>query len=408
MVFFLNMRANGVAVQISIQVTEERIDLRPLPIPFCCVDQVSLVKGGDLIVRSFVRDDKRRKRHVRGQHIRNGVRSNARINMAGQVLWEITSCPRTWSMPAIGSKEIFFIMEGPAYYNIATCCTSEPKLIKYSLQDGSVVPGFEPVRQEAGCKEMNLLPDALFLTNQEKFAVWTDIDDIVSIISTSNRDCLYQFHKDATAVVSKSVIDESLWVIDYRLEDAAPNALEFDWVTDHTHMAECSFFLPWKETTTGFHIKPIEFPSMLQSYWTKWRFDADSAALLRMTIASSPGLPSNWRPQRLGPEGAEEEVSIPVPDVTGPFGKVLLAATHKLPADTPGHLQFETKNPPATVSLPTSAGKRIPLDVDIRFQWRDCTWVEKDEGYFRMAENYLLFHFSDEQVLLLMDFWPSW
>lgn len=410
-VSFRTLKVDSAGVQDSAQVNDEKLDLRRVPIPFFYVEQVWQLKGGDLIVQSFVRHDRRRPRRIKGQRNPSGVRSIARVNKAGQVLWEITTCPRTWSKPAIGEKELFFIMESPIHYTVWQRNNSDPKLIKYSLQDGLVVPGFGPVRQEHRFKQMNLSANALFLTSDERFAIWTDVDDIVSIISVSNRENVCQFLKNPAATVYKSLNNKSLWVVNQRLQDAATDLGEDDWISNHPRMAECSYFLSWKDIMTDFHVQLIRFPAMLRYSSTKWVFETDSAALLRKAIASRPEYPFNRRPRHLQEGTAESLPKGTVEDRTVPLGRVIIAATHQLPSDSPEHIQLETKTAPVEVSLPTSGGQpgqRRPLEVDVLFEWKGSMWADKDEGYFRMAEKYLLFHLPNEEVLFLIDFWPSW
>lgn len=387
-VHFRILRANIVGVQGSARVIDENLDLRRLPSRFRSIEQVSLLNGGDLIVQSFVEKD-----NIREQRDSSVVRdrSTARVNQAGRVLWEIITCARTWSKPVIGKNEVFFIEEGP--FNEQRLNYDDPILVKYSLQDGSIVPGFEPVGSEQRGKKIDLLGEGLILTNNEKFAVWTDIDGIISIITVSNRKRLTWFLRPATAVVSKSSIDESLWVIHRSMQDAPTNLLD-----DPPFINTCSYLLSWKENITGLRIQPIIFPSMLQSCdKDEWVFDADSAVLLHKTYA--------FQPKR--EETAELAPQEPIED-RPPLGRLRLATTHQVPSIVPRRLQFETKTAPVEISLPTSTGQRQPLDVEISVKWEGFMWNEPWRSSLRMAETYLIYHSHDEDELLLIDFWPNW
>lgn len=403
---FRTLRADRVGVQGSAQVTHEKLDLRRLPIPSSYVEQVSLLEDGDLIVQSFIRHDRRRIRPIEGQQNPADIRIIARFDKAGQILWEITTYPQTWSKPAIGKKELFFIMK--EFGDPLLSFDGDPKLIKYSLQDGLIVPDFEPIGQESHCMEINRWAATFFLTNNEKFAVWTDTNDIISIISVSNGECVRRLLKGYGFVVSKSFIDESLWVIDLSLQDAEPDVLQ------DPIEPRFSYFVPLKENTFGLNIQPIEFPSMLGTYsrGALWVFDANSAVLFRTAIDSRPEYPFKWQVQHLREENVDSVPMEPVEDRKIPASRVVLAATHQLPSNIPGHIRIETKAALVEVSLPASSGQlgqRRPLDVDVPPECEyPLMWSPKHEGCFRMAENYLLYHFSDQEVLFLIDFWPSW
>lgn len=387
-VHFRTLKANGVDSQGSAPVIDKHLDLRRLPIRFFYVERASLLRGGDLIVQSLDQDE-----NIGEHRNSSGVhdRITARINQAGQVLWEIVTCGRTWSKPAIGKNEIFFIAEGA--FNRDRLNYDEPTLIKYSLQDGLNVPGFGPVRSERRRKKVNLSADALFLTSNEKFAVWTDTDGIVSIIPVSDRKRQSWFWRPSTAVVSKSSIDESLWVINRSLQDAPTDLL-----TGPPFVNTTSYFITWKENRAGFMIQPIIFPSILQSWdKTMWVFDADSAILLHQSYI---------QPERN--ETAELAPEEPIEDRPPPLGRLRLAITHRIPPTIPRMIHLETKTAPIEISLPDSFGQRNPLDVQIQVRREGFMWAEPRKSFLRMVESYLIYHSQDEQDLLLIDFWPSW
>ena len=402
-VSFRTLRAG---VQGSAQVTHEKMDLRRLSIPFSYVEQVSLLEGGDLIVQSYVRHDRRRIRHIEEQRNPSDIRSIARINKVGYILWEITTYPQTWSKPAIGTKELFFIMKDFPYDSLSF--DHGLKLIKYSLQDGLVVPGFEPIGQERHCREINRSAEALFLTNKENFAVWTDTNDTISIISVSNGKCRRHIWKNYGIGISQRFIDESLWVIDCCLQDAEPDVLE------DPIESSSSYFVPLKENTTDFHIKPIEFPHMLETHsrGASWVFDVNSAVCLRRVIAPRPEYPFKWQLQHLREENVDSVPMEPVEDRTVQPSRVIFAATHQVPSIYERHIRIKTKTAPVEMSLPASTGQlgqRRPLDVDGPLECEHPSlWSAKHEGCFHMIQNYLLLYVPDDEVLFLIDFWPSW
>lgn len=353
-VSFRTLRADRAGVQVSSQVADEKIDLSRILLNFCFVEKVSLLKGGDLIVESFVRPELRRGTQ-RGRRNNSGDYNTARVSKTGQVLWEIVNDPHDWSRPAIGQTEVFFIVDGSSLHSARAGVFTKPLLIKYSLQDGSVVPGFERDTRDAGTK-INRSPDALFLTNHEKFAIWTADDDLISIISTTNREQIYQFHKKSSASLSKSLIDESLWVIDNRLKDASSTELEWVGQRDPLYSRDCSYFLSWKETTTDFDtIQPIQFPEMVSSPGFKWVFHADSAVFtgLRIVHWRKPPFIGRFPSKRV--EEPQSKVIEPVQNKKRHFGSVVIAATHQIHSMIPGHIEFEIERGPVAVSLPTSA-----------------------------------------------------
>lgn len=397
-----NLRAKGVGVPCPPQVPDKNEESRTLPRQFYNVEQVSLLKGGDLIVQSWLGDNMIVKRDAREERGQFNERSTARVNQAGQVLWEIITSNLTRSRPAIGEKEVFFITESD--FNTGRE-KNDPILIKYSLQDGSIVPDSELVGPEQDGHPTNQSFDALFLTNNEKFAVWNDGHGLISIISLNNRKRAYGFRIHDTAVISKSFISEGLWVIHGCLQDAAPD-VDLD---SSSSMGVTSYFIPWKENTTGFHVQPIIFPSMLQSQdGEEWLFDADSAVFLHKALAARPTPPT---------------VTL------GALSRLTLATTHQIPSTVPGHIQFMMKSTPVEISLPKSTGQpgqRKPVDIILpKPYWssdrRSPLNVERpryshlrlDEGTWqggslRVINNYVLLYFPFQKLLYIIDFWPSW
>ena len=395
-VFIRALRTAGVGISphAPAYVADEVINLRKFPIDFDYnISRVWLLEEGELVVQLVVSADPAIFDRDFPEPV--GLLRILRVNKTGSVLWEIACRPEWWSKPAIGETGVYFVTEGPV--------DRTPKLIKFSTQTGLALSDHVSNREErVGFKETNQAPDALVLTSHERFAVWRDVDSLITVFSTSSREIIFLCTTQPGNQILTSIADDGIWSINPKLLSPSPtlglvSADGTDGEVENFFM-EGSYFASCKESSTDFTLKPIHFHWTLREGGLIWGFDGDSGALFMTAYRPFGflfGAPAPiWQ--------ADERIH--------PFTKVMIATPHRLPPTIPEHIHFEHEEDPVEVSLPASRRRRRqrrPLKVEIQFEWGE-EWKIKREDYFRMVENYLIHHSPEGNLLHLIDFWPTW
>lgn len=389
-VFIRTLRTAGISPHAPVYVADEVINLRQFPISFSNISRVWLLEGGELIVQLGLRAD-----HEVPADI--GRARLLRINKTGSVLWEIACRAGWWSMAAIGQTGVYFVTENGVH--------GTPKLIEFSIQNGLALSDYASNGEEGGFKKTNQAPDALILASHEKFAVWRDVDSLITVFSTSSREIMFQCVSQPENQIVTSVFDPGIWSIHPYMQLPPPTLdLTSADVTDpevQDFLLEGSYFASCKESSTDCMLKPIHFPWEVQREDLEWAFDGDSGILFMAAPNLLPMRIVEERPQLWPPS---------IFEYTDPFAKVMIAAVHRLPPLIPNHIHFKYKWGPVEVSLPPSRqqpGQRRPLEIEVQFDWSD-RWFTKRGDCFRMVENYLIHHSHEGSMLHIIDFWPTW
>lgn len=399
----------GISPHAPAYVADEVINLRQFPIDFYYISRVWLLEEGELVVQLVVSADPATVDRDLPEPV--GLLRILRVNKTGSVLWEIACRPEWWSKPAIGETGVYFVTEG--------LVDRTPKLIKFSIQTGLALSDQVSNREErGGFKETNQAPDALVLTSHERFAVWRDVDSVITFFSTSSREIIFLCTTKQNNQILTSIADDGIWSINPKL---LSSSLTFDLLLAHgtageveNFFMEGSYFASCKGSSTDFILKPIQFPWTLRQEGSKWAFDGDSGAFF-MTAYTLLSEVMRWEdPHPVRPPfGLLFGARAPIRQADvyiDPFAKVMIATAHRPPPSIPEHIHFEYEEDPVEVSLPPSRqqpGQRRPLEVEIQFEWGEG-WKTKEGDYFRMVENYLIHHSPEGNLLHLIDFWPTW
>jgi hypothetical protein len=362
------------------------------------VECVRLLEDGDMIVITNMRS---------GLNFVPYPRKTIRVSTTGSVRWEI-STSGSWSIPTIGNTGIYFVREVDVDDDGSNDALTCPRLIKYSVQDGSLSSDFPSPPEEEEITPANQSPDALILTSHEKFAVYTYSFNLISLISIDHGEVVFAFRRDAQAYILPSTLDDSIWLISPDLWNAPPGAHLNHMPGDRISGFSC---LLTQVSSSRFQIRPIEFPWLQQRQSGGWFFDGDSASLFRLSPTSLPrAMVAPPRPFMFPPpfqQPAEE----PEEALTDPFTNLTILAADRPPFVLPDCVTLQGHDRPTVISLPVLSGQlgeRRLLEIETQFQWVEDHWQLRKGEYFRMMENYLIHHSSEDEVLHLVDFWPSW
>lgn len=335
-------------------------------------------------------------------------RKTIRVSKTGLVSWEINTAG-WWSFPAVGKTGIFFVREIDLGGVWPTYSLTRPKLIKYSPQDGSPSSHFPPPSADEQFWHATQADDALMLTSHEKFVVYAFKASLVSVISTDNGEVVFAFRRDEEAYMLPSILDDSFWLICPDLWNAPPGAHLNHQPGHNIRRFSC---LISQESSSRFQIKPIEFPWLQHRHSKQWFFDANSASLFRINPTSLPRLMNPPPRPFLFPPPIPQPAGGPEQSLTDPFTNVTILTADRPPTILPDCVTLEGHDSPSIITLPGASRGRRPLEIETQFNWVEDHWrLRRGEGrgeYLEMMEKYLI-HFSPHDELLhLVDFWPSW
>ena len=392
-----NVRIRTLRNDGSSENVEREIDLRQSSVHFFTILRVWVLEAGDVIFRSVAKKIGRPGLRHPGRPGRIDQCSTARFSAAGNTVWDIRhGLLEEWSEPAVGETGVFFVIEGPKSFPRGSCASSAPTLIKFSIQDGSLLSHPAPPPWDWRRDIPDKCSDGLILGVQEKFLVYTDIHHLATIFSTSSGNRLFTFHTFITDLIYPSILDDGFWIMDSALVDPLPSDHQmFYCANGHARLVNCTYFLPFREVTTELQFQPVHFPWATPPQVPNLTFDCDYSVELG-SVRDSPD-------HQLPGQGLMECTV-----------KVRIGTACWSPSPFPGHIKFRSANNISRVSLPplpsvtTESRGRIPLIVKVQFSPDENRWTRSEMTYLCMAESYLIHVSRGEEAITLIDFWPRW
>ncbi len=390
-IFIRSLRTAGVSVCPPDEVADEVVHFRHFPSSSRShVQRVRQLGNGDLIVQLAEKTD----RNWDDDVLTNSI---LRVSKTGSILWEITNT--RWGNPAIGMKEIYFIEE---------FLSTTPKVIKFSLQDGSMLSdSSSSMREDHSSKkyfETDRESSRLMLTKHEKFAVWENSNDVTRIISISSGEVVFSYMKHNALMWIKH--DDRQLITSHAFKNAWPSAHLNQ--TLSANLDELSAFITWNEDSHEFQLKWVEYIDLRRPQHFDWTLNDPSAVFFRTVYTTLPEMVT--QPFDLYRASREKSILF-----TDSFTHVMIATARLLYYETDviietSHYDFEEE--PVTITLPVPEGQpnqRRLLEMTVQFIWDPVFgWRGKDGDVLQMMDKYLVFHSGSDQALVVIDFWPSW
>ena len=351
------------------------IDFRSFKIPFNTMNSVQLTEDGDMVVviQGCKSGDLPPTWHY-GQKLMKMTRE-------GTVLWEM-DVPSLISIPSLGKKALFFVERPP------NSLTSEPALafVKASLEDGSIVYHNQlPSRYGRGMA--NDGDRHLRLFADEAFAVWRDIENSAYVFSTKTGNVLQVYPRTTRTPPVVGRHSSFIWDINSNLLSPHPNVY-------HTWPEFRAFFsqrITCEDASPALKFEAIHFLDQIKYRYphSEWRFSGDKCAFFYFTHVVHMDFDRRFLNQN---------------EPTDPFTNVWLAIMEEGPSGQSDSFEIYEKYSGVRISLPSRSdppGERRPLELDL-------PWRLKETDFLGMVNDYMVYHSPEEELLLLVDFWPNW
>lgn len=356
------------------------IDFCSFEIPFASINSVQLTEGNDLIVDLL--------RHGSGDRSPVWLHGQKlmKLTRQGAVVWEMDFISSI-SVPAVGKNAIFFVER---YLN-PTSSESIVSFVKLSLQDGSLsyriqLPDrYRQVRPNESDKHLRLFSD-------EAFAIWRDSANSAYLFSTKTGQVLKVYPR--TTRTSPIVCRESsfIWDINSNLQNPPLNIYS-SWPEFSSWPGSARSFsqlVTVQEAPPAVKFEAILFPTSSYPH-SGWRFSGDRCVFFYFTHVVLPNVAFDRR--LLGQI-----------EPTDPDTGVWVSVMEKTPSEQSDMFWLKEHAPAVQISLPSRSetlGERRPLELDL-------PWKVKDDDYLGMVNDYMVYHCPEEEILLLVDFWPNW
>lgn len=343
------------------------------------VKSVQLIAAGDMIVESSNRDYE-----PPSDRILDCGNEIMRITQQGVVQWKVRS-EFCLTKPAVGEDALYFVRLLPATENPQN--GREARILKVNLKDGSI--SFDvPVPTEWSNRVWNT---HWRLTSTERFLIWMGSDAKILIFCALSGQLFdkYTTHDGSTIVMG--TVDDYYWHI-----GANRHAYQSCLRGIGGFCDQCSARVSYDEKT--FHRKS-EAVLFCSDTWTELSkfgraFCGDQPAFvfLNHIVHPTPGL--DWR--FLGQQ-----------EPTDPHTSVWIQCLDpimKQNQQAPRYLEYNDTSPLTRINLPSNSKEnmeRRPLEVQL-------PWKMKTSDFFGFENDYLIYHSRADEILLLVDFWPSW
>lgn len=357
------------------------IDFCSFKIPFVSINSVQLTEHGDMIVDlqgGKMRD--RPPRWLNGQKI-------MRISRQGAILWE-RNVDSLISTPAVGKNALFFVERQNRLSPEQVFPEQVLAFVKVSLEDGSIsyctqLPDrYRPVLPNESDKHLRLF-------SNEAFAVWRDISNSAYVFSTKTGKVhrVYPRTTRTPPIVSRK--SSFIWDINSHLLNP-PSNIYSTWPEFHYSFSQ---LVTLREASPDVKFEAITFPNHIRYRYphSEWRFSGDHCAFFYFTHIAQANLDFDRR--FLGQN-----------EPTDPHTNVWVSIMDTLPSEQSDIFWMKEKASAAQISLPSRSetlGERRPLELEI-------PWRMRENDYLSMVNDYMVYHSSDQEFLLLVDFWPNW
>lgn len=339
------------------------IDFRSFKIPFTSINSIQLTEDGHMVV------------DLQGQTL-------MKITKQGAVLWEIDFASLL-SRPAVGRNAVFLV-ERPT---IKVSSKLGVAFVKVSLEDGSIsyrnqVPGLH------GQAQANESDKHLRLFSDEAYAIWRNKRNDAYVFSTENGEMLHEYSRTTVLAPVVSRQSSSIWDINPNLDDPPWDIYNFPHRTAHfSQRVTC------QEETPALKFEGIKFPGQMRTryFHTDWRFSGDHLAFFYFTHVVLTTVDFDRR--FLGQH-----------ETTDPYTNVWVSVMEIVPSEQANGFEIKEKDSAFAISLPSRSetlGERRSLEVDLPRKM-------KDNDYLSMMNDYMVHHSPDQELLLLVDFWPNW
>lgn len=339
------------------------IDFRSFKIPFTSIDSIQLTEDGHMIV------------DLQGQTL-------MKITKQGTVLWEIDFAS-LMSRPAVGRSAVFLV-ERPT---ISVTPELGIAFVKVSLEDGSIsyrnqLSGLH------GRAQANESDKHLRLFSDEGYAIWRNKWNSAYVFSTKTGQMLQEYSRTTRLAPVVSRQSSSIWDIHPKLNDPPWNIYHWPDLT-----ASFSQRVTCQEETPALKFEGIKYPDHMRSryYHTDWRFSGDHLAFFYFThvVLTTADFDRRFLGQH---------------ETTDPYTNVWVSVMARVPSAQANAFEIKEKDSAFPISLPSRSetlGERRSLEVDLPRKM-------KDNDYLSMMNDYMVYHSPDQELLLLVDFWPNW
>lgn len=354
-------------------------DFRSFKIPFVPMSSVQLTEDGNLIVdlqgdaSSPLSSDWR------------WVQKLLKMTRQGVVLWEMVSTSSI-SVPAITKNDLYFVEHS------LSPATSEPVVafVKMSLEDGSI--SYRIQLPDRYCMaQPNRSDRNLRLFSDEAFAVWRDDRNLAFVFSTKTGQVLQVYPR--TTRTPPVVGRQSSFVWDINPNLLNPPADIYSFWPDPRPLQTFSQRVTFQEAAPVVKFEAISFPHRIRSRYphSEWRFSGDHFAFFYFTHVVLANVDFDRR--FLGQN-----------EPTDPCTNVWVSMMEKFPSDQPDFFEMKEKASAVQISLPSRSerlGCRRPLELAL-------PWKMNEHDYLGMVNDYMIYHSREQEILLLVDFWPNW
>ncbi|MCJ1469510.1 hypothetical protein MMC07_008143 [Pseudocyphellaria aurata] len=367
------LRSRGENVPMISSTTS--IDFRSFNIPFAAMNSVQLTEDGDMIV------DLQGDGGGDGSSVRCYDHKLMKITQRGAVLWE-THFASLMSMPAVGKNALYLIER------LANSPTSEPVLefVKMALDDGSI--SYRTQLPQRYCRvQSNESDKHLRLFCNDGFALWRDKANTAYVFSTKTGTVIPGYLRTTRTPPIVGRESNCIWDINPNLSNPPPDIYR-TWPEFHHSFSQ---LVTIQEEQVQMKFEGINFPSRIRYTHSEWRFSGDHSAFLYFTHDILPNVEFGRR--LLGQN-----------EFTDPYTTVWVSLMEKENCKESPFLELKEKASAFPISLPSlgeKLGERRPLELDL-------PWRMKEDDYLAMADDYLVYHSPEEEILLLVDFWPNW
>lgn len=353
------------------------IDFRSFNIPFAAMNSVQLTDDGNMIV------DLQGDGGSDDSSVRCYDQKLMKITNRGAILWE-TDFASLVSMPAVGKNALYLVER------LANPPTSEPVLafVKIALDDGSI--SYRTQLPQRYCQvRPNESDKHLRLFCNDGFALWRDRANTAYVFSTKTGTVLPVYLRTTRTPPIVSRESNCIWDINPNLLNPPLN-IYYTWPESHHSFSQ---LVTVQEEAVQKKFEGINFPSQIRYKYphTEWRFSGDHFAFLYFMHDVLPS--ADFGRRLLGQN-----------ELTDPYTTVWVSLMEKVHFKEAPFLDLKEKASACPISLPSlgeKLGERRPLEVDL-------PWRMKEDDYLAMANDYLVYHSPEEEILLLVDFWPNW
>ena len=293
----------------------------------------------------------------------------AKLSQGGRIVWQVTTPGSVHSKnvrAAVGKETIYTIDPQPRTDYHIPGQQSKKYLVARSLVDGAVLHQrlVQPLDDEH-----ERLPGDLQLASDEGWAVFKRRDRDVHIFATTGHGFTTRVYNVPGSTIVRSKVDNQMWVVNYSFSDSTRSVL-----------------LSPKEERVGaqpFLISDRYFSYTKKMYDCGVGFDPDRMLLFRILLDPLPVILviKLTRDEECVHHLRNHQNDVELRDtlIEGRYGRgVTLPA---LPAEEPGARRD------LNISLP---------------------WTTRNRDYFGVMDDYVVYHSVEDEMLLVLDFWPVW